>query len=100
MSRPGPASGPRTSSTAAGWDRACGAVPRLLRHPSARKFPPRRTSAIAPAAGLSLGLGQRVHVGEPILDQGPRLGLWHMAGEAGIAPGREAAERIALAVLV
>src|SRR4051794_3779188 len=55
---------------------------------------------VAMSAAPALGLGERVHIGKAILDERVRRGLRHVAGEARVPPGRDAAERVAVAVLV
>src|SRR5689334_22313110 len=66
-----------------------------------REWPSTRVTMVSAMSTLPpLGFDQRVHVGEAVLDQRPRGGLRHMAGEAGVAARRQPAQEVALPVLV
>src|SRR3954449_7320478 len=66
-----------------------------------REWPNTRVAMVSAISALPpLGLSERVHVGEAVLDQRPRGGLRHVAGEAGVAPRGQAAQEVARAILV
>src|SRR5215218_3487179 len=66
-----------------------------------RVWPKTRVTIVSAISALPpFGLGERVHVREAVLDQRPRGGLRHVASKAGVAAWSQAAQEVAVAVLI
>src|SRR5215218_665216 len=65
-----------------------------------REWPRTRVTTVVMSATSPIGLGHRVHVGEPVLHQGRRSRLRDVAGKADVASRRHAAKEVAVTVLV